>query len=70
MKTVLNLPSGASVNVSVSDLEALFPSRIVPVPAVDGGPLAIGQSIALVAGVTLTVAADDPIPEPAVVVEP
>ena len=62
MKTVLTFASGASVAVTVADLETSFPGRVVPVPAVDGTPLTVGQSLSLAPGITLSVQADDAAP--------
>lgn len=63
MKTVLTFASGASVPVTVGDLETSFPGRVQPVPAIDGVPLSVGQSVQLQLGITLSVLADDPAPE-------
>lgn len=58
MKTVLTFKSGTSVAVTVADLEALFPGQIAPIPAINGIPLTVGQTVDL-PGAVLSILADE-----------
>ena len=66
MKTLLTFGSGASVEVTVADLELAFPNRVAPVAAIDGTILALGQSVTLLPGLVLSTAPDDPATEASV----
>lgn len=55
MKFTLTLPSGAIVAATLSDLEAMFPGKVVQQPSVNGVALAIGATIPIDGGFSLAV---------------